>query len=65
MLAGRIDAVWEGDAWARELRNRTIADKQLKERVRFLGTIEDMPALHAASSFVVVPSLFDDPAPMS
>jgi glycosyltransferase involved in cell wall biosynthesis len=62
-LAGRIDAVWEGDAWARALRNQTIADEQLRDRVRFLGSVADVPSLYAASSFVVVPSLFDDPAP--
>jgi glycosyltransferase involved in cell wall biosynthesis len=63
VLAGRIDAVWEGDAWARALRNRTIADEQFRGRVRFLGSVADVPSLYAASSFVVVPSLFDDPAP--
>jgi glycosyltransferase involved in cell wall biosynthesis len=62
-LAGRIDALWEGDAWARALRNRTIADEQLRDRVRFLGNIEDTPVLYATSSFVVVPSIFEDPAP--
>jgi glycosyltransferase involved in cell wall biosynthesis len=62
-LAGRINPVWEGDAWARALRNRTMADEQLRERVRFLGNVEDVRTLYAASTFVVVPSLFDDPAP--
>jgi glycosyltransferase involved in cell wall biosynthesis len=62
-LAGRIDDTWEGDAWARTLRDQTLADDDLNERVRFLGSVEDVPALYAASSFIVVPSLFDDPSP--
>lgn len=62
-LAGRIDAVWEGDAWARALRSATIADEQLRGRVRFLGSVASVRDLYRACSFVVVPSLFDDPAP--
>jgi glycosyltransferase involved in cell wall biosynthesis len=62
-LVGRIDAAWEGDAWARDLRDRTSADNLLRDRVRFLGQVDDVPALLARSGFVVVPSLFEDPGP--
>ncbi|NUJ81629.1 glycosyltransferase family 4 protein [Methylocystis sp. FS] len=61
-LAGRISD-WAGDAWARDLRSRTLADPPLANRVEFLGVIEDVPCFLAQSAFVVVPSLFADPSP--
>jgi glycosyltransferase involved in cell wall biosynthesis len=63
VLAGRIDPIWEGDAWARSLMITTGADAQLKDRVQFLGHIEDIDKIFLESSFAVVPSLFDDPSP--
>lgn len=63
LLAGRIHDEWEGDQWARDLRDKTSLDATLGDRVQFLGSVEAIPALLARSSFVTVPSLFDDPAP--
>ena len=62
VLAGRISD-WVGDAWARELRDRTATDVGISQRVTFLGEIEDVPALLTRSEVLVVPSLFDDPSP--
>ena len=62
VLAGRISE-WEGDAWGRALRDRTIEDAIVGKRVKFLNEIEDVPALLALSELLVVPSLFDDPSP--
>lgn len=62
LVAGRVSD-WEGDAWARALRDSTLADDSLRGRVRFLGLIEDVPGLFERCEFVVVPSLFADPSP--
>lgn len=62
VLAGRVSD-WDGDAWARALRDTTLADNSLHGRVQFLGLIEDVPALMERCEFVVVPSLFADPSP--
>jgi glycosyltransferase involved in cell wall biosynthesis len=61
-LAGRISD-WEGDAWARALRDATKKDPLIGERITFLGEIEDVPGLLARCEALVVPSLFDDPSP--
>jgi glycosyltransferase involved in cell wall biosynthesis len=62
LLAGRISD-WEGDAWARALRDTTRADPLIRGRVSFLGEIEDVPGLLARCEALVVPSLFGDPSP--
>lgn len=62
VLAGRISD-WEGDAWARALRDAALADPTIAARVHFLGLIEDVPGLLSRCSFAVVPSLFADPSP--
>lgn len=62
LLAGRISE-WEGDAWARALRDATKADLLIGDRVTFLGEIEDVAGFLARCEVLVVPSLFDDPAP--
>jgi len=62
LLAGRISA-WVGDAWARELRDATVQDQLIGQRVTFLGEIEDVPTLLERCEAVVVPSIFDDPSP--
>lgn len=60
-LAGRISD-WSGDAWGRALREKAQNSKFF-DRISFLGQIESVPLLLAQSEFLVVPSLFDDPAP--
>lgn len=62
LLAGRISE-WEGDTWARALRDATRADPLIGERVTFLGQIEDVPGLLARCEALIVPSLFEDPSP--
>lgn len=62
LLAGRISD-WEGDAWARALRDATRADPLIRDRVIFLGEIEDVAGFLARCEALVVPSLFNDPSP--
>ena len=61
-IAGRVSD-WEGDAWARYLRDETLRDPVLAERVSFVGEISDVPDLLANSAVHVAPSLFEDPSP--
>lgn len=61
-IAGRISE-WSGDQWARSLRDSTINDLSIGRRVKFLGLVDNVPALLARSELVVVPSLFEDPSP--
>lgn len=62
VIAGRISD-WSGDAWGRELMKRVQSDALVNDRVIFAGEEENIPGLLAESGFVVVPSLFQDPAP--
>ncbi len=62
LIAGRISE-WIGDAWGQRLRELVTADEQIRERVAFLGYVEDVPGLLAQSEIHVAPSLFDDPSP--
>jgi glycosyltransferase involved in cell wall biosynthesis len=62
ILAGRISD-WEGDAWARALRDVTKADTLIGNRVTFLGEIEDVARLLARCEALVVPSLCDEASP--
>jgi glycosyltransferase involved in cell wall biosynthesis len=62
LIVGRVSD-WSGDAWARRLRDATLADPIIGSSVLFTGEREDVPALLRASSIHVAPSLFDDPAP--
>ncbi len=61
-IAGRISD-WEGDAWARKLRDQVVSDPDLCDRVEFLGYVENVPSFMAECTFIVVPSLFEDPSP--
>lgn len=60
LIAGRVSD-WAGDAWARDLRDRTLADPKLAGKVRFLGFLEDVPGLLAHADLVVVPTVTDEP----
>lgn len=62
LLIGRISD-WEGDLWARELRDRTLGDPKLRDRIVFAGFREDVPALLKRSGILVVPSIWDEPFP--
>jgi glycosyltransferase involved in cell wall biosynthesis len=59
-VAGRISDWW-GDAWARTLRDRTLADPALGDRVAFLGYVEDVPGLLDYCHVHVCPSVWDEP----
>lgn len=61
VIAGRIHPTWEGDAWGRGLKSQVLNDPSVTNRVHFLGSIEDVPALLNRCSFLVVPSLFAEP----
>lgn len=60
LIAGRISD-WEGDDWARDLRERTLRRPGLAKTVRFLGFLEDIPALLAACQVSVIPTVTDEP----
>ena len=62
VIAGRLTN-WSWDAWARKLQNNVSLDPQLRDRVTFLGEVEDIETLLDQSAFLVVPSVFDDPSP--
>lgn len=62
LVAGLISE-WSGDAWARRLRDMVMADRDIRERVIFLGYVEDIPGLLDQSDIHVAPSTFEDPAP--
>jgi glycosyltransferase involved in cell wall biosynthesis len=59
-LLGRI-STWSGDDWQRRLRDRTLADPLLRERVRFPGETEDIFDYLANAAFLVVPSVWEEP----
>jgi glycosyltransferase involved in cell wall biosynthesis len=58
-LLGRI-STWSGDDWQRSLRDRTLADPLLRERVRFPGETEDIFDYLANAAFIVVPSICEE-----
>lgn len=60
-IAGRISD-WAGDAWARDLRDMAKQDLKLAERVLFAGEVEDIYGVLAKTSFIVVPSVWEEPA---
>lgn len=59
-IAGRISD-WEGDRWARVLRDRVKADPNLSARVSFPGFVEDVQGLLAGCRVVVVPTITAEP----
>lgn len=58
-IVGRVSE-WNGDAWARELRNTTQQNSNLRDRVTFKGYIENPYSLMAASDILVVPSIISE-----
>jgi glycosyltransferase involved in cell wall biosynthesis len=60
VIAGRISE-WAGDAWARDLRDRTVANPALRDRVRFLGHVENAPELIERCHVHVAPSVKEEP----
>ena len=59
-VIGRISE-WQGDDWARALRDRTLADSALADRVTFVGETEDIFAHLASAAVLVVPSVWEEP----
>lgn len=59
-IVGRITE-WSGDAWARSLREDTLSDSLLRERVTFTGYIDNSPAVMAQCRLVIVPSQWAEP----
>ena len=58
-VIGRISE-WQGDDWARALRDRTLADPLLADRVSFIGETEDIFAYLASAAVLVVPSVIEE-----
>ncbi len=61
-VIGRISE-WQGDDWARALRDRTLADSVLADRVNFIGETEDIFAYLASAAVLVVPSVCEEALP--
>lgn len=59
LVAGRISG-WEGDRWARALRDRCAADPLTRDRIRFLGHVDDVAGLLAFADVHVAPSLCNE-----
>ena len=59
-ILGRISN-WSGDDWARALRDRTLADPVLTDRVCFAGEREDIFSYLASAAVLVVPSVWEEP----
>jgi glycosyltransferase involved in cell wall biosynthesis len=53
-------AGWSGDGWARGLRDAAATDPLLRNKVLFLGFVEDVPALLRSSYLLVAPSLCEE-----
>jgi len=60
LIAGRISS-WEGDAWARALRDQVSADASVGARVHFLGFVENVADLLRSCHVHVAPTLTDEP----
>lgn len=58
-IIGRISA-WTGDDWARALRDCTLADPVLVDRVIFVGETEAIFAYLASAAVLVVPSVCEE-----
>lgn len=59
LIAGRVSE-WRGDDWARNLRDRIAKDPVLRDRVSFLGLVEDVPTLLRSCEILVNPSLLEE-----
>jgi glycosyltransferase involved in cell wall biosynthesis len=58
-IIGRISE-WRGDDWARNLRDRALADPMLVDRVNFVGETEDIFTYLASAAVLVVPSVCEE-----
>ena len=62
LLAGPVSDDYLGHAWARAVRARAKADPRAGLRIHFLGQVEDIPQLLAASLCLAAP-LLNEPSP--
>lgn len=60
LIAGPVPN-WSGDRWAHDLRRMNDLDATLKERVHFLGAIENVPDLLGQCHVHVCPTLNEEP----
>ena len=58
-IIGRISE-WSGDDWARALRDRALADPELRERIAFVGETENIFSYLASAAVLVVPSVCEE-----
>lgn len=59
-VAGRISD-WSGDSWARRLRARALSDVDMRDRIFFLGYVDDVAGLLDLCDVHVCPSVWDEP----
>ncbi len=59
-VVGRISD-WSGDDWQRRLRDKTLLDSEIGERVSFVGEQENIYRYLASAAFLVVPSVWEEP----
>jgi glycosyltransferase involved in cell wall biosynthesis len=62
IIVGRISD-WAGDAWAKALQQRVLADPMLCQRIHFTNYLDDPRPMLRRSQVHVAPSLFRDPFP--
>jgi glycosyltransferase involved in cell wall biosynthesis len=60
LIVGRISE-WQGDDWARDLRNHVAQDPVLSSRVVFTGFVENVPALLRGREVLVAPTITEEP----
>jgi glycosyltransferase involved in cell wall biosynthesis len=60
LIAGQI-ADWTGGDWARAIRDRVACDPRLRDRVHFLGWVENVPDLMRQCHVHVCPSIWEEP----
>ncbi len=61
LIAGRIWEDWDGEPWGKALRDLTLANPALVDRVEFLGFVEDIPGFLARCAVLVAPTLKEEP----
>ncbi|MEO8000435.1 MAG: glycosyltransferase family 4 protein [Arenimonas sp.] len=60
LIAGRISD-WAGDQWARDLRESVKNEADIRDRIHFLGHVENIPALLEQCDILVAPTVTEEP----
>jgi glycosyltransferase involved in cell wall biosynthesis len=60
-IIGRISEL-SADAWSRALREKSLSDPIITNRILFSGEVEDIYSYLASATFLIVPSVWQEPA---